>query len=146
MVGRRVALMVQVTLAGPAYLAQFGEPATLQALQAHRAVNYISSGSGRALPMEFTVDEKVVEMQLPSIVSVTRADLYTGAAVAGLGMVQVPRYRVAGKLPPGTLKVVPGDFPPPPMPVSVLYPQNRQLSSRARVFAQSLFDIFEAAG
>jgi DNA-binding transcriptional LysR family regulator len=145
MVGRRVASLPQVTVASPAYLAQFGEPATLQALESHRAVNYISSGSGRALPMEFTVDGEVIEMQLPSIVSVTGADLYTCSAVAGLGMVQVPRYRVAGELSAGTLKVVLGDFPPPPMPVSVLYPQNRQLSSRVRVFAQWLRDIFEAA-
>lgn len=145
MVGRRVASLPQVTVASPAYLAQFGEPATLQALESHRAVNYISSGSGRALPMEFTVNGEVIEMQLPSIVSVTGADLYTGSAVAGLGMVQVPRYRVAGELSAGTLKVVLGDFPPPPMPVSVLYPQNRQLSSRVRVFAQWLRDIFEAA-
>lgn len=143
MVGRRVASMNQVTVASPAYLAQFGEPATLQALEAHRAVNYISSGSGRALPMEFTVDGQVIEILLPSIVSVTGADLYTGAAVAGLGMVQVPQYRVAAELAAGTLKVVLGDFPPPPMLVSVLYPQNRQLSSRVRVFAQWLRDIFE---
>jgi DNA-binding transcriptional LysR family regulator len=37
------------------------------------------------------------------------------------------------------------DFPPPPMPVSVLYPQSRQLSSRVRVFANWLRDILEAA-
>lgn len=146
MVGRRVASMVQVTVASPHYLAQFGEPATLQELEAHRAVNYISSGSGRALPMEFTVDGEVIEMQLASIVSVTGADLYTGAAVAGLGMVQVPRYRVSDELSAGTLKVVLAAFPPPPMPVSVLYPHNRQLSSRVRVFAQWLRDIFEAVG
>ncbi|CAN7473093.1 LysR substrate-binding domain-containing protein [Trinickia sp. LjRoot230] len=146
MVGRRVASLEQVTVASPAYLAQFGEPATLEALDAHRAVNYISSGSGQALPMEFTVDGEVIERQLASIVSVTGADLYTGAAVAGLGMVQVPRYRVSGELSAGTLKVVLAAFPPPPMPVSVLYPHNRQLSSRVRVFAQWLRDIFEVAG
>jgi DNA-binding transcriptional LysR family regulator len=146
MVGRRVASMEQVTVASPAYLAQFGEPATLQALAGHRAVNYISSSSGRALPMEFTVEGEVIAMQIPSVVSVTGADLYTGGAVAGLGMVQVPRYRVASELSAGTLRVVLGEFPPPPMPVSVLYPQNRQLSSRVRVFAQWLRDVFEAAG
>lgn len=145
MVGRRVALMEQVTVASPAYLAQFGEPVTLESLSAHRAVNYVSSGSGRVFPLEFTVDERVVEMQLPAVVSVTGADLYTGAAVAGLGMVQVPRYRVKKELSEGKLKVVLNAFPPPPMPVSVLYPQNRQLSSRVRVFAQWLREIFEAA-
>ncbi|AMH43215.1 MAG: LysR family transcriptional regulator [Pseudomonadota bacterium] len=145
MVGRRVALMEQVTVASPAYLAQFGEPLTLESLSAHRAVNYVSSGSGRVFPLEFTVDDRVVEMQLPAVLSVTGADLYTGAAVAGLGMVQVPRYRVKEELSEGKLKIVLDAFAPPPMPVSVLYPQNRQLSSRVRVFAQWLRDIFEAA-
>jgi len=146
MVGRRVALLEQVTVASPTYLAQFGEPVSPEALAGHRAINYISSGSGRTLPLEFTVDGAVIEMQLPSIVSVTGADLYTGAAVMGLGMVQVPRYRVARELAAATLKIVLRDFPPPPMPVSVLYPQNRQLSSRVRVFAQWLRDLFEAVG
>jgi DNA-binding transcriptional LysR family regulator len=144
MVGRRVALMEQVTVASPAYLEQFGEPETLEALGAHRAVNYLSSGSGRVLPMAFTVDGRVVEVQLTAVVSVTGADLYTGSAVAGLGLVQVPRYRVMGELSAGKLKVVLDEFPPPPMPVSVLYPQNRQLSARVRVFAQWVRGIFEA--
>jgi DNA-binding transcriptional LysR family regulator len=146
MVGRRVASMEQVTVASPAYLTRVGEPATLEMLHDHRAVNYLSSASGRVLPLEFTVDGNVVEMQLSSVVSVTGADLYTGSAIAGLGIVQVPRYRVADELAAGKLKVVLAGFPPPPMPVSVLYPQNRQLSSRVRVFAQWLRDIFEAAG
>ncbi|WP_158938632.1 LysR family transcriptional regulator [Burkholderia sp. S171] len=146
MVGRRVALMEQVTVASPAYLERFGEPETIEALGAHRAVNYLSSGSGRVLPMEFSVDDRVVEIQLAAVVSVTGADLYTGSAVAGLGLAQVPRYRVMGELSAGTLKVVLGAFPPPPLPVSVLYPQNRQLSARVRVFAQWVREIFEATG
>ena len=146
MVGRRIASMEQLTVASPAYLAQFGEPASLEALQDHRAVNYISSSSGKALPMQFIANGEVIEMQLAATVSVTGADLYTGAAVAGLGIVQVPRYRVARELSAGILQVLLGDMPPPPMPVSVLYPHNRQLSSRVRVFAQWLGTIFEAVG
>ncbi|MDM0028942.1 LysR family transcriptional regulator [Variovorax saccharolyticus] len=145
MVGRRVALLPQVTVASPAYLARHGEPADLEALVAHQAVNYISSATGQALPLEFTVDGRVTAVQLGGIVSVTGTDLYTGSAVAGLGLVQVPRYRVSGELADGRLKVVLPMFAPPPMPVSVLYAQNRQLSSRVRVFAQWLRDIFEAA-
>jgi len=144
MVGRRIASMEQVTVASPAYLAQFGEPKNLDALERHRAVNYLSSSSGKVMPMEFTVNGEVIELPLAATVSVTGADLYTGAAVAGLGIVQVPRYRVAHELSSGVLKVLLSDMPPPPMPVSVLYPHNRQLSSRVRVFAQWLGSIFEA--
>lgn len=98
------------------------------------------------MPLEFTVDGRASAVYLQAVVSVTGADLYTGSAVAGLGIVQVPQYRVAAELAAGRLKIILPDFPPPPMPVSVLYPQNRQLSSRVRVFAQWLRDIFESAG
>ncbi|MNX78342.1 LysR substrate binding domain protein [compost metagenome] len=56
---------------------------------------------------------------------------------------QVPRYRVAAELADGRLQAVLPGFAPPPMPVSVLYPQNRQLSSRVRVFTQWLRGLFE---
>jgi DNA-binding transcriptional LysR family regulator len=145
MIGRRVALLPQVTVASPDYLAKFGEPTDMAALASHRAINYISSATGKVVPLEFTVDGRVTTVDLPATVSVTGADLYTGSSVAGLGLVQVPRYRVASELADGRLKVLMPGFAPPPMPVSVLYSQNRQLSSRVRVFTQWLRDIFEAA-
>jgi len=150
MVGRRIALLPQVTVASPAYLARHGEPADPAALglpgSTHRAVDYVSSASGKPVPLEFAVDGRVTALHLPATVSVTGTDLYTGSAVAGLGLVQVPRYRVAGELADGRLRTVLDDFAPPPMPVSVLYPQNRQLSSRVRVFTQWLREVFEVIG
>ncbi|PQV44949.1 LysR family transcriptional regulator [Paraburkholderia sp. BL21I4N1] len=145
MVGRRVALLPQVTVASPAYLAAYGEPADPAALATHRAVNYVSSATGKPVPLEFSVDGREVAMVLPSAVSVSGVELYTGSALAGLGIVQVPQYRVADELAAGRLRIILADFPPPPMTVSVLYPQNRQLSSRVRVFAQWLREIFEAS-
>ena len=145
MVGRRIALLPQATVASPGYLAKFGEPTDMAALASHHAIHYVSSATGKAVPLEFTVDGRVTTVDLPATVSVTGTDLYTGSSVAGLGLVQVPRYRVAGELADGRLKVLLPGFAPPPMPVSVLYSQNRQLSSRVRVFTQWLRDIFEAA-
>lgn len=142
MVGRQVALLEQVTVASPAYLAAFGEPDSPQALASHRAVNFVSSASGRTLPLEFTVDTQTVEYTLRSVIAVTGSEIYTGSALAGMGLVQVPRYRIKDELASGALKVVLPAYPPPPMPVSVLYPQSRQLSSRVRVFANWLRALF----
>jgi len=143
MIGRQVALMEQVTVASPAYLARHGEPVNLEALRTHSAVNYVSGGTGLSADLEFLVDGTVVVIKLGAVVSVSGADLYTGAALTGLGLVQVPRYRVETELAQGRLKIVLPDFSPPPMPVSVLYPHNRQLSARVRVFAQWLGKRFE---
>ena len=59
--GRRIALMPQVTVASPAYLARHGEPAGLEDLDAHWAVNYQSSATGRAMTMDFLVDGRSVQ-------------------------------------------------------------------------------------
>lgn len=138
LIGRQVASLEQVTVASPEYLAQHGTPATLDDLQQHFAVDYLSSATGRAVPLEFRVGREVVERLLPAKVSVTGVDLYTGAALSGLGIVQVPRYRIVHELAAGSLRELLPDCPPPPMPVSVVYPQSRQLSARVRVFSQWL--------
>jgi DNA-binding transcriptional LysR family regulator len=142
MVARRVAELEQVTCASPGYLKRHGTPKKLDDLSGHRAVNYVSTVTGKPYPLEFITRDGMKLVTLPSQVSVSGADVYTGAAVAGLGLVQVPRYRIAEELGSGALRVVLASLPPPPLPVSVLYPQNRQLSSRVRVFADWLKDQF----
>ena len=145
MVGRRVANLEQITCASPAYLAHFGDPADLQALAGHRAVNFLSTATGRAIPLEFMVDGKLQTANLPGSVSVTGADVYAASAIAGLGLVQLPRYRVLSQLADGNLRLVLPDLPPPTLPVSVLYPQNRQLSARVRLFADWLQALFASS-
>lgn len=142
LIGRQIALMEQVTVASPDYLARYGEPRNLLDLDRHFAVDYISSATGKAMPMEFQVNGRIQELPMPSVISVTGADLYTGSAVAGAGLVQVPRYRIADELTDGRLRIVLPDLPPPPMPVSVLYSHNRQLSPRVRLFTQWLAELF----
>ncbi|OAE60972.1 transcriptional regulator [Achromobacter insolitus] len=142
--GRQIALMPQVTVASPAYLERFGEPRRLEDLESHQAVDYLSSATGRGLPLDFTVEGRNVQVRPRAVVSVTGAELYTSAALAGLGLVQVPRYRVERELAAGELKIVLPGAPPAPMPVSVLYPQNRQVSARVRVFTQWLAEVIAA--
>lgn len=143
LIARRVALMEQVTVASPGYLKRHGMPQDLDALRSHIAVDYISSATGRAMPLDFLVEGELVQVRPRSIVSVTGADLYTGAALTGLGLVQVPRYRIAAELAQDRLRIVLPHLPPPPIPVSVLYPQNRQMSARVRVFVQWLAERFK---
>lgn len=144
LVGRQVAALEQVTVASPAYLQRHGVPRALADLARHWAVDY-AGGTGARLPtLDFWVEGQVQEYALQSRIAVTGADLYTGAALSGLGLIQVPRYRVLQELASGQLQIVLPDQPPPSMPVTVLYPQNRQLSARVRVFAHWLAELFAA--
>lgn len=143
MVGRRVALLEEVTVASPAYLEKYGEPQTLDDLNGHFAVNYLSSATGRVLPLEFNVNGDLIKVELRDLVSVNGADIYTGCAVAGMGIIQVPRYRIAKELAEDRLRIILPHLPAPPMPVSVLYPQKRYLSPRVRVFVNWISAIFQ---
>ncbi len=144
LVGRQVAALEQVTVASPAYLQRHGVPRALADLARHWAVDYAGSTGARQPTLDFRVNGQVEEHALQSRIAVTGADLYTGAALSGLGLIQVPRYRVRQELASGRLQIVLPDQPPPPMPVTVLYPQNRQLSARVRVFAHWLAELFAA--
>jgi DNA-binding transcriptional LysR family regulator len=142
MVARRAADLRQVTVASPAYLALHGAPSALAELDRHQAVHYVSTATGRPYPLEFVTPDGLQTATPPAIVSVTGADAYTAAALSGLGLVQVPRYRIAHELDTGQLHEVLPHLPPPPLPVSVLYPRQRQLSPRVRVFADWLLTRF----
>ena len=144
MVGRRVALLGQVTCASKTYLDRHGTPATLDEFKSHRAVNY-AGATGKILPFEFLVGDEKRTMQLRGSATVSHADAYVACCEAGLGFVQLPRYHVEKQLAAGTLCEVLAKHTPAAMPVSVLYPHHRQLSPRVRVFVDWVADQMRRA-
>ena len=139
MVVRQLGLMDEITVASPAYLAQYGMPAAPEDLDGHRMIGFVSSRTGQPLPLEFSRDGRVVERTLPTSVLVNGADTSAAAARLGMGLIQAPRYRFAEDLASGALIEVLANVRPPPTQLSVLYPSNRQLPPRVRVVIDWLF-------
>jgi len=71
---------------------------------------------------------------LPGTLSVTGPESYLVGIRLGLGLAQVPRFHIEEELKQGALVAVLQGFPPPSVPVSLLYARSRQLSPRVRVF------------
>ena len=142
MVARRLADMAQVTCASRAYLDRHGEPRTLEDLKDHWAVNYTLAATGRAWPFEFVIDGARREIEMKGRISVSNADAYFSCCVAGMGLVQVPRYHAVQAIANGTVREVLKNCPLPTMPVSAMYPHHRQLSPRVRVFVDWLAGLF----
>ncbi|MCF3932821.1 LysR family transcriptional regulator [Acuticoccus sp. M5D2P5] len=132
----------EITCASPAYLAAHGVPKTIDDLDGHHMVGFISSRTGQVMPLEFVRGGKVELRTLPAPVSADSADTTADLARAGLGLLQAPSYRFTDELSHGTLVEVLADTPPAPTPLNALYPQNRQLSRRLRVFLDWVKDIF----
>ncbi|PST19675.1 LysR family transcriptional regulator [Rhizobium sp. JAB6] len=142
MIGRRVAMLEEVTLAASIYVHRFGMPTHPDRLDGHRMIGFRSSATGGLLPLEFQIDGAVREITLPATITVNAAESYFTAAKLGLGLIQVPRYHAEEAIRSGELLHVLEDYPPTRTPVSMLYPRSRQLSPRVRVFIDWLVKVF----
>ncbi|MFT8405021.1 MAG: LysR substrate-binding domain-containing protein [Gluconobacter potus] len=141
MAARSLGVMEEVTVASPDYLAQHGMPATPEDFEGHQMIGFVSSRTGQPLPLEFMRGDEVIEVMLPTRLLVSGAETGAAAARQGFGLVQAPRYRFIDDFANGTLIEVLADFPPTPTPLSVLYPSNRQLSPRIRVFVDWVMEV-----
>jgi DNA-binding transcriptional LysR family regulator len=145
MIARQVVVLERLTCAAPDYFERYGTPVDPGALDGHRMIGLRSLTTGRLRPMEFMIGDTLREIALPVIMSVTGPESYLATARLGLGLVQVPRFHAETDLAQGTLMQVLSECPPPPVPVSLLYPRNRQLSPRVRVFIDWLMRAFGRA-
>lgn len=144
LVARRLTVLPEVICASPEYLREHGVPRHPDELAQHHAVGFFASQEDRAYPFELIVDGAVRSYQPGGWMRVNDAECYVACALQGCGLVQLPRFRVEEQLRSGVLVQVLADWPAPGLPVSVLYPQHRQLSPRVRVFVDWVVAIYAA--
>ncbi|WP_413458511.1 LysR family transcriptional regulator [Herbaspirillum huttiense] len=141
LVARHIGDASLLTCAAPAYLKQFGTPAYPQELKnGHRLVSYLSPQNGRAFPFRFARGAEKLEIKVEHRVGVNESNAHLAAAVAGLGIVQTFGYAARAALENGALVEILRPWRPPAYPFHVVYPQNRHVSQRLRVFIDWLLE------
>lgn len=142
LIGRRVALLPQATVASASYVRRYGLPASLADLQhQHLAVNWRSPTHQRTEPLEFMVGRRRHELMLPGRIEVSGVEAYVAGCEAGLGIAQFPRYRIITDLSSGRLIEILPQSPPPPLPLTVMYPPQRRLPLRLRAFVDWVAEL-----
>lgn len=132
-----------VTCASPAYLKAFGAAAYPDELKnGHRLVSYVSTVNGRAMPFRFERGDEKIALKLEHRIGINESNAHLAAGVAGLGIVQTLRYCAGRHLLDGTLVEILADWRPAGFPFNVVYPQNRHLTQRLRVFIDWLAEDF----
>jgi DNA-binding transcriptional LysR family regulator len=145
LIARRVAMLDRITVAAPSYLDRFGWPQTPDDLARHHAVGLRSITTGTLIPFEFEAAEGVRSVEMDGPLSVTGTESLLDAVVLGLGLTQMPVFHIARDLASGRAVQVLADYAVPPVPVSLVYPPNRQLSSRVRLFMDWTAEQFSNA-
>ncbi len=146
LVARRVGLVEFITCATPEYLARHGVPQHPRELARHRCVNYFSAKTGRIAEWDFARDGERFEFRLEGSVALNDGEAYLEAGLAGLGIMQSAAVMVTDALASGRLMRVLADWHTDPLPVWIMYPQNRHLSAKVRAFVEWVADLFEAGG
>lgn len=143
-VARRVGTMHFVTCASPAYLAAHGVPQHPDELAHHRWVGYFMPGpAGRAPTVDFAKDGQRIEVPIRSALAVNDSNVYDDALRAGLGLGQLPSYALSCATLSGQLVEVLPDWTSDAIPVHVLYPSNRHLSTKVHAFVEWAAELFE---
>lgn len=138
LVCRKLGEVELVNCASPAYLARYGLPENSTDLAKHLAVGYAHDIPPPATSVAFEYADKrgVQSISMHSLVSVDNAEAYIASALAGLGIIQVPRFDVQDLLDASSLREVLPQLRPPSMQLSFLYPKRRNLPTRVKVFQE----------
>jgi DNA-binding transcriptional LysR family regulator len=143
LVARRSGMFSFVTCANPAYLEQHGVPQHPSELEnGHKLVQYFFAGNGRLSPLDFNRAGERIEIKGHYAVAVNDSNAYFTAALAGLGISQPARFLAKPYLERGELVEILTDWSVDPVPMYVVYPPNRHLSAKLRVFVDWVAELF----
>jgi len=155
LVARRIADLDWVTCASPLYLGARGVPKHPSELvprepeskdktrvPGHAIVGYFSSLTGRASPLEFRRGIEQVLVQGQVVVAVNESTAHLSALLTGVGLGQAFKFMVVPHLESGRLRTVLDDWTRPRHPLHVVYPSNRHLSAKLRLFVDWVAEVF----
>ena len=143
LVARRITAAQLITCASPGYLRQHGVPSSPEQLGAHACLVY---GHARRGEWVFRVGERTRKISVDGPMRSNNGEMLRDAAIAGLGLVNLPDFIVAAALADGRLVEVLETFRSEGFTVHAVYPQHRQSSLLVRLFSDFLVERFRESG
>lgn len=129
LVARSLGIIEFAVVASPGYLERHGSPDSPTDLQNHSCIVY-----GGQSEWHFESEHGRQNVDVSGDIVVNDADAIHQATLDGLGIAQIPTWMANEDIGSGRLTCVLTDYYPIPQPVSIVYPQTRFLTHRARCF------------
>ncbi len=142
LIARRIGVLQFATAATPGYFAKHGRPSHPNDLLKHRCINYFSSKTGKTMDWDFVRGDETLMIPVPACLAVNDSNAYMAAGLQGLGIMQMASYQVEPMLASGQMELVLQDWTSIPLPINIVYPQNRHLSAKLRVFVEWTAELF----
>ena len=131
-----------VVCCSPGYLKKYGEAMTLEALKEHNCLAYTYQAHG-SFDWRFTKNTIEKSVRINSSFATNNAQALRKAALAGFGIVYVPRCSVYEDLQQGTLVPILTDFKPRRLGVYAVYPFTKYLPEKLRLLIEHLKQAYQ---
>jgi DNA-binding transcriptional LysR family regulator len=138
LVGRMIDQQIIWTCASPAYLRRHGNPDSPDDVMTHTCLTFRMPSSGRDRPWEFRRGRRDYVLNPQSAMRIGDGEALVQAAVAGLGLIQVPGYIAEQEVRRRRLVEILEDYRPAPLPISLVYPSHRHIPLRVRALADAI--------
>ena len=139
LITRQLAPCRMVVCGAPSYFEKHGKPRTPVDLTAHNCLTVAGTGSPHYHAWRLMAADGAALNILPmGNLRTNSGAVLIVAAIAGHGLAFLPTYLVGDALQSGRLVTVLDDYMAPPLPLRALYPHNRYLSAKVRVFVDFL--------
>nr|WP_253274239.1 LysR family transcriptional regulator [Myxosarcina sp. GI1] len=140
LVAKNLTTLPRVICAAPSYLKTAGVPTQPSQLKNHRCLHYGYLATG--FQWHLISKEAEERVAIEGVFCSNNGEVLRDAAVRGLGIAILPVFIVERELERGELQIVLSDYHPPELSLCVIYPVNRQLATKVKVFTQFLQECF----
>ncbi|WP_175687348.1 LysR family transcriptional regulator [Burkholderia multivorans] len=141
LVARRLTGQRWVICAAPGYLQHYGTPQSLDDLNSHHAV--VGYRRGQPLPWRVKVGSDTMRFSPPATHQIDDAEAMIEAAVAELGLCQMPQSLFRRHIESGRLVTVLDQFCPDPVDIHAVWPKVAHLRPKIRYVVDALVALAE---
>lgn len=139
LIARKIGGFQRITVATEKYLAQQGEPVTIDDLKTHDCIVFTSLMTGN--DWQFAGPEGAVSVRVHGRLSVNNPRMMREAVLQHMGIAVIPTWLISDDLKKGNVKAILSEYVPKPMEVHILYPQRQFVPAKVRCF----IDYFQQA-
>lgn len=132
---RKLGEWTKVTCAAPSYFKKFSTPKTPDDLQKHNCLNHYDNVDST---WKYVVNNTIKSIAINGNIRSNSSMDLKNLALSGLGIVYLPSFTVKNELAEGKLKSILTSYQVPPLSMYAVYPSNRFLSPKARIFMEFL--------
>ncbi|WP_027803756.1 LysR family transcriptional regulator [Paraburkholderia dilworthii] len=143
LVARQIGLSHFGLCASPDYWKKHGKPQHPSEIELHHTViHMISARTAKPFPIVASHDSETVDIQGNKVLLCNDVPTCTDLARTGLGIICGGTFMIAPLIASGVLENCLEQWHISPMPVSIVYPPNRHLSNKLRVFVDWVAELF----